>query len=281
MVKMLKNKQDLNRKNKDGFTLIEVMLVLGITGLILLGLLGGTFSSIAHQRYNDSLRNFAEYLSLLYSEVLSPESIGKESDDYNLGNSNQVILGKIVVFGSQDNSSQVYSATLVGNNVPLASRPPTNPDFITDFMNTDGIAAYCGNASKNIPSTVSEYAPLWEAQLIQPGTEYVSYDKDNKFKGTMIIARTTNSGTINTIFSDKVYDLKNKCTPDNDSVNTDIREDFRQQASGASRTFEANRSIGICVESDNSSVTREVRIAANGRNTSAVSMLTEDASQCH
>lgn len=276
MAKPLKVKKNI-KKNKDGFTLIEVMLVLGITGLILLGLLGGTFNSIAHQRYNDSLRNFAEYLSLQYSEVLSPESIGQTGNDLNLGNSERIILGKVIVFGSQDDS-QVYSATLIGNVTPLTSKPSTTSDYITDLMSADGIGLYCGNTDS--PSTVSEYLPLWEAQLIEPSTEHRVYNKNDKFKGTIVIARTPNSGTINTIFSTKIYDLKNKCTPTNSKASAELQEDFHQQISGGAKTFETSRSIGICVESDNSAVTREVRIAANGRNTSAVSMLTEDASKC-
>lgn len=280
MIKRPKVEKKPYKKPKKGFTLIEVMLVLGITGLILLGLLGGTFNSIAHQRYNDSLRNFAEYLSLQYSEVLSPESIGKESDDYNLGNSDQVILGKVIVFGSQE-GSQVYSATLVGKVIPLTLRPADNLTFTDDLMSNDTDAAlFCGNDKS--PSTVNEYTPLWEAQLIKPSTEYESYKKDDKFKGTMIIARTPNSGTINTIFSEKTYNLKEKCTPENSGASSELREDFRNQMSlSGTKTFKSNVSIGFCVESDNSAVTREVRVAANGRNTSAVSMLTEDASKCH
>lgn len=62
--------------DKSGFTIIEVMLVLGLTGMLLIGLLGGTFASIASRRYSDSVRSFAEYLRQEYSEVLSPESLG-------------------------------------------------------------------------------------------------------------------------------------------------------------------------------------------------------------
>lgn len=279
MYKILKTKT-LKQEIKDGFTLIEVMLVLAITGMILLGLLGGTFSSIAHQRYNDSLRNFAEFLSLQYSEVLSPESIGKESDDYNLGNSEEVILGKVIVFSGQDNS-EVYSATLIGDIAPLVQRPTTTPSFMEDLLSsTTNAALYCGTDKS--PSTVKEYIPLWESQLTQPGTEHDPYKKDRKFKGTVIIARTPNSSTINTIYSDHVYDLKEKCTPQNSKASEDLRADFAlQRATGGPKIFQDGQSIGICVESDNSAVTREVKIAANGRNTSAVSTLTEEASQCH
>ena len=78
-------------ETKKGFTLIEVMLVLGLTGLLIVGMLGGTFTAIAHQRYNDSVRSFAEYLRTVYGEVLSPESLGA-------GNSmSEAVFGKILV----------------------------------------------------------------------------------------------------------------------------------------------------------------------------------------
>ena len=50
---------------KLGFTAIEVTLFLGITGFILISMLIGTSHSISQQRYNDSVQNFAEFLSVL------------------------------------------------------------------------------------------------------------------------------------------------------------------------------------------------------------------------
>ena len=55
---------------KKGFTMLEVTLVLALTGLLLIGLLGGTAVAIQTQRYNDSVRSNAEYLRTMYSEVI-------------------------------------------------------------------------------------------------------------------------------------------------------------------------------------------------------------------
>lgn len=256
-------------KTKDGFTLIEVMLVLGITGLILLGLLGGTFSSIAHQRYNDSLRNFSEYLSLNYSEVLSPESIGDDGSATSIGDSEtQAILGKILVFGrnygDEEDDRSVFSATLVGNadiNSSIASS-----DFISDIMSTyTNLQIVC--------STVSQYTPLWQARLTQASAEH--YNPEKAFTGTIIIARTPFSSAVHTIYANELtYPLKDACKEDA------LQSDFAEQRDNVRHYYSNTDHIGICVESDNSAATREVRIAADGRNTSAISMLTEEDSEC-
>ena len=66
------------KTEKKGFTILEVMLFLAITGLMLIGVIGGTYSAIASQRYTDSVRSFAEFLRQTYAEVISPE-IGRAS----------------------------------------------------------------------------------------------------------------------------------------------------------------------------------------------------------
>ena len=96
--------QSAKTVDKKGFTIIEVMLVLAVTGLLLIAVLGGAFSNIAQQRFNDALRGFAEFLRQNYSEVISPESIGKaEEDDLNIGYSKyNAIYGKVLFFGLED-----------------------------------------------------------------------------------------------------------------------------------------------------------------------------------
>lgn len=276
MTRIIKSQKRL--KSKEGFTLIEVMLVLGITGLILLGLLGGTFSTIARERYNDSLRGFAEFLSLAYSEVLSPETLGAGND------SRQVILGKMLVFGysygNERKDRSVYSATIVGNAKPNKT---DTPDFLSDFVSDDTEASIiCGkeeSGTVTVASTVSSYIPLWEARLY-PASD--SFKMDKPFTGTIIIARTPNSSSVQTIFSNHTYNLDERCTPTNGGANGDFRKDLQEQAkTGGAKIFEADKEIGICVKSEDSAIIREVRIAAGGRNTSAISMMPEGESKCH
>ena len=59
----------MHKHFKSGFTIIEVTLVLAITGMLFVGIIAGSGLNIARQRYNDSVQNFAEFLRTVYSEV--------------------------------------------------------------------------------------------------------------------------------------------------------------------------------------------------------------------
>lgn len=261
-----RDSRSLIHKSKSGFTLIEVMLVLGITGLMLVGVLGGTFLSISSQRYSDSLRGFAEYMRSIYSEVLSPQSLASSETADDIGNSSDyAILGKVIVFG-HDGSDTIYSATLVGN--PKADNEK-GQSFIQEITNTDAAATntsiFCGQGSR--PSSVQPYTPLWEAKLAQANGIPSGAHYADPFTGTMIIARTPTSGTVHTIFAPgKTYDLGGDCA----SANTHFRDDLLAQHNHYDTFYTSDQPTGICVVSDNSAVHREVRIAADGRNTSAV-----------
>ena len=166
MLRTRAKQSNITAKSAEGFTIVEVMLVLGISSLLLIGLIGGTFASIARQRYNDSVRDFAEYLRTVYSEVISPQSLG-------LGNSSEyAILGKILVFGSQENDSTIYSATIVGNaKIPHSS----GQDFLAELQAADSnVSLLCGNTIQEQTSTVASYTPL-EYHFWQQAQRYFTY----------------------------------------------------------------------------------------------------------
>lgn len=259
-------KKHNSNQTEAGFTLVEVMLTLGIAGLMLVGIITSTYSSIGRQRYNDSVRGFAEYLRSVYNEVISPESFAGHG---NVGSSQDyAILGKMLVFGydydNADDRRTVYSATIVGSTD--VSRP-SGQSFIEEF--TDPLteaSIFCGEgeAEDDSKTSVDNYLPLWEAELVQANDVPNGAKYPDQFRGTIIIARTPTSGTIHTIYSsDKVYDLKNNCQ----GANTQFQDDLRTERGS---DYEIGEAIGICVKSDNSRLTREVRIAADGRNASAI-----------
>ncbi len=263
-------KQNLSAKTAEGFTIIEVMLVLAISGLLLVGLIGGTFASINRQRYNDSVRDFAEYLRTVYSEVISPQSL-------SLGNSSKyAILGKVLVFGSNEGSGDIgntiYSATIVGD----ATIPPTNgKDFLVELQEAENLQLICGNTVEEQPSTVTSYTPLWQSELVQANDSKLGTTFGNKFKGTLIISRSLTSATVHTIFlPDITYNLQEQCTPENSTASVAFKDGLTQYAAEYAASLKHDTSI--CVKSDESAIAREVRIAADGRNTSAIHIIDED-----
>ena len=248
---------------KSGFTLIEVMLFLAITGLLLIGVLGGTYSAIATQRYNDSVRSFAEFLRQIYSEVISPESIGSsDSSDQAIGSSNEyAIYGKIIVFGLEDeqNTDKIYTATIVGNVTP----PSTSNGFIADLAAAD-VGLFCGISDGDFESTVNSYTMLWDAKI--QNTE------QQQFKGTVIIARSPTSGTIHTAFTSEQFNLRDNCQPDDSAASSKLNKTLKESPSA----FSTSDNVNFCVKSNNSVIVRDVRLTADGRNTSAVNILNAD-----
>lgn len=275
--------QKVIKQSAEGFTIIEVMLVLAITGLMLMGLIAGSFSAIGHQRYNDALRDFAEYLSRNYSEVLSPETFGSGNSS---GVNGQAILGKILVFGHQyddspDDSRSVYSAILVGSaDISRATGEP----FLNELSSSDtNIAIVCGNTSGQATS-VERYLPLWQSELKTTVTD--GGPASERFQGALIIARTPTSGTIHTVFtSDPAFDLnlRDYCTPSNNSASATFNQlmtDNNGSLARAAFSGSLETSTGICIKSDDSAVVREVEVTADGSNTSAVKTLSEEGSSC-
>ena len=63
-----------NAATRAGFTVIEVMFFIGISGMLLAGVLVGSSASIARQRYKDSVQDFAEFVRRTYSSVLNVEA---------------------------------------------------------------------------------------------------------------------------------------------------------------------------------------------------------------
>lgn len=251
-------------KFKSGFTLIEVSIFLAITGLLLIGVLGGTYSNIAHQRYNDSVRSFAEFFRQIYAEVISPETLGA-------GNSNEsAIYGKVIVFGLEspddedyrDQDNIVYSATLVGNvSIPESS----NGGFIGELKDVNA-RIFCGNTTDADESstTLATYTPLW-------GTKIRNTDL-KPFRGTMIISRSPTSGTVHTAFTSEQFDIKNHCMPEDQSASTLFNTQLNENPS----SFSTKEDIDFCLLSENDNIVRDVRIGQDGRNTSAVNIVPDD-----
>ncbi len=260
------------RPTQPGFTIIEVMLAVAISALMLIGVIGGVYVSIGQQRYSDALRDFAEYMRTIYSEAISPQSFG-------IGNSmNEAVIGKVLAFGIGDDN-KVYSATIVGN-----ANYSTTVSVAESFLDTltkdnSDVKLICGNNSGQ-GSTVQEYTPLWQAKLTQANDG--SGNSNNQFRGTMIIARSLTSAVVHTVFLDNnpeaELNLRDNCQPNSNSAGEQIQSllDNNQHSLEAS----LERPTGICIKIDGNAVSREVQIAANGRNTSAVKVLDEENSRC-
>lgn len=60
--------------DKDGFTILETMLFLALTGLLVAGMLVGVGTSINIQRYRDSVTSFKSFLQSQYSSIINVQN---------------------------------------------------------------------------------------------------------------------------------------------------------------------------------------------------------------
>lgn len=265
---------------KAGFSILEVMLFLAISSLMLIGVLAGAFISVSSKRYSEAVDSFSEYLRATYGEVISPESLGA-------GNSNYAILGKVVVIGHEyennyDDTNRVWSVTLIGkSNIPRR----TYDDFLTELLDAD-VSLYCGRSSAQDlqTSTVASYSPLWQGELKFPTDDELETRYPDNFQGTFIIARAPTSGTVHTVFAkDLTYDLRDECTPENNRASQRFREQFRESVndplSDIYGVYSLDHTVGVCYKTSNFNVVQEIRIAADGRNTSAINIVEADSEE--
>ena len=119
-------------KQKSGFTIIETMLFIAITGLVFAGVIIGTNGSIRSQRYRDTVQGFVNSLRDIYSRAENTEIAsysGKEtscgyyeeggiSSDTNgnttRGRSNCVIYGLAATIFTEDSGEAYVMSSLLG-----------------------------------------------------------------------------------------------------------------------------------------------------------------------
>ena len=104
-------------QHKHGFTIIEVVLFLAISGGLAVMLLAGTSAAIQRQQYRDSVESFANFLSTQYSRVISVENDREDTtcpllptETTKRGQSSCVIVGRYIVTtdDSSGNAGRTY-----------------------------------------------------------------------------------------------------------------------------------------------------------------------------
>jgi len=233
--------------NEAGFTIIETMLFLGITGLLIIGVLVGAGTSINIQRYRDSVMSFQSILQQQYSEV-SNVSNDSESNTCNgipdnlRGQSNCVILGRYIT----TIDSQKLSIKSVIGIIPATPIISTNDiDVLNDY------------AVQIAPNVNSEtYDIEWGSSLVRPGG-------DTEMAFSMLVLRAPSSGIVRTFIE-----------PDAVIADSDIETLVSQEA--------LMESVKTCVNSNGlfTGVRSAVVVMPNSSSASGIETLGEATSGC-
>lgn len=156
--------------SKTGFTIIETMLFLGITGLLIMGILVGTGTSINIQRYRDSITSLQSLFQQQFSDVLNVSN--GRNDDWSCdssGNVTEQVSGSGTVRGQSDcvvlgrfitttNASHTLSIRDVVGSLPSGAVLAQN--------DLDALNQYRIQVS---PITNSSYDIEWNSTLVKPG----------------------------------------------------------------------------------------------------------------
>jgi len=170
-----------------GFTVIELMLFLGVTGALFAALMFGVNSNVTQERYNDSVSSYSTLLQKQYSEVLN--TLNQRGNDWKCaddgtitqetingdprGATDCVILGRAVQV--QDRGATIVTSSVVG-------KEPTQLD------NSSDIAALLAYHPK-----VTSFDE--ERSSIDWGSSLVSIDKQPS-SASFLILRSPASGLI-------------------------------------------------------------------------------------
>ena len=179
--------------NKTGFTIVETMLFLGISGLLVMGVLVGTGTAINIQRYRDSVASFRSFLQQQYSDVANVsnnvDNSNCDSNPKQRGQSDCVILGRLITNTDKDT---LLSRIVTGNPPPVSATTATATDDI------EALKTYTYGISNDHEDT---YDMDWGSSIANIDGSTLNF--------SMLILRSPTSGIIRTFIDPKTKILDN------------------------------------------------------------------------
>ncbi|MEI7918550.1 MAG: hypothetical protein WCH58_04145 [Candidatus Saccharibacteria bacterium] len=249
--------------NFAGFTIIETMLFLGITGLLVMGVLAGAGTSINVQRYRDSVTSLQSTLQQQYSEVMNVSNDSminscKATTNIARGQSDCVVLGRYI---TTSNSKRLNIKNVIGV-IPKSEDATATLNDVNVFLG-DPDGSQPGYNIQVIDTGSQVYDIEWGSSLVD-----TSINKNVPLKFSMLILRSPVSGAVRTFVApnstnkDPVVDDKDIATLVNDNA--------------------LHQKTSICVDSNGffNSGKSAVVITANSSSASGIEALGEVTSGC-
>ena len=233
-------------EEQKGFTIIEVMLFLALSGFLLAGILAGTGASIANQRYKDAVQDAVDALRSAYSFVADTQiqprdgqgACGGTIDTSDYANDENVNRGRTAcaVYGAvvMIDGARIQMTTVIGRdyfdfiraaddaNAVINWKPGSDEDFQNVlFPNSDidllrglhvnNLALHCESIGKCMNIAV---AGGTKTLKLKWGTSFraprLSTDTDTvenpELRLTLLIYRHPINGSIRTLSMDKTID---------------------------------------------------------------------------
>lgn len=244
----------MNTVRNGGFTVIEIMLFLAVSGALVIAILAASGVAVTQQRYKDAALGVE---SLLQSQYVDASNVFNSRGDTltctnndgtlliapgagSRGASECVVLGRYIRFSPDGNGSSVTAASVIGLRVDEA--PVTN--------DIDALKQYI-MARSSIGEEVSSVP--WGAQVVEPGTNAPQ-------DVTILVLRSPLSGSLRTF------------------IPADVNPSPESRVIDASAIANLNAEKSLCLATAGFSTGQPlgitIRAGAGGAN--AIEMLAED-----
>jgi len=233
------------KHSADGFTIIEVILFLGISSLLLVGAFVGMNAAINNTQFNDTTDTTLSYFQKQYLEVAtgvnirggglacnSGQLVVDASSTENPGRSNCVILGRLLVLDKNTTAGTVESRY-------LSSR-------IVNIEGVSDLGAFSG--SSNYQPRISNAPPL-EAEFELP------------WSGIIKNAVKVSGGTADTVGSIAIIrsPVSERMMIYAFASTTPAASEFANQ----NNLIAFNRSLEVCLQSDNGLFAKKAMLRAD------------------
>lgn len=222
-------------RTQKGFTIIESVLFLAISGVLIIALIVGAGASLNAQRYKDSVETFKNLLQSQYADLASVQN-GRDNSwtcdssanistggDVRRGQSECLLLGKYMRIEGGD----ITIYTVLGRETTTLINPADDLDVLLN--------GYALNAST---TQIEEKEMEWGTEIAWPATGTGSRSPQTPRQIGLLFIRSPHTGQVYTFSSDVI--------PAKTAVN---QSTFTQLlVGGASIPGQGNRTI--CIASD-------------------------------
>ncbi len=230
-------------RSSSGFTIIETVLFLGITGLMILGLMIGVGASVNAQRYKDASESFKSLIQAQYSNSVNVQNgrtanwvcnnvaaVIPDAATVPAGQSDCMILGKYIrIEGGNVNSYTVIAREKSG----------VTPSDTTD------ITALKEKYVLNIARTeVTTSQMEWGTEIARPIPESGPSGARTPFATALLIVRSPESGQVYTFTSNSV-----PSNSDIETMSTTAAPSFLSSMLVSGLTIPGRAERVICIES--------------------------------
>ena len=253
------NYGEMKERKTTGFTIIETMLFLAISGFLFVAILASTGNTINNQRYHDTVYSLQSFIQKQYSEIINVSNESSKSNcsaasEVLRGQSECVILGRYISTANDGASLKVYK--VIGIEKSTATSGNDDIKIFSEQYDLEIYKLLDGQLD------VEEYDLEWGAKLVNDAS---SEQGPSHF--SILLLRSPESGIVRT-FTD----------PSNESFNN---EKINSIIADESRAYLENN-ITACVDSNGllSEPKSAIFIHANAAVQSDIEVIGDKDSNC-